>query len=111
MSELLGVSDAKKNYPKLRARIEIRQHVSPQKLWHWSVIYDSGHVFSVSESFTDMDQAIADVALYGGLALRRAMTPNIRGKAAAEGGRAFTELLYGILTKRKTRWQSLEKNP
>lgn len=80
MSDLLGVSDAKKNYPKLRARIEIRQHVSPQKLWHWSVIYDSGHVFSVSDSFADMDQAIADVALYGGLALRRAMTPNIGAK-------------------------------
>lgn len=76
MSELLGVSDSKKNYQKLRARIEIRQHVAPQKLWHWSVIYDNGHVFSVSDSFTDMDQAIADAALNGGLALRRAITPN-----------------------------------
>ena len=82
MSELLGVTDTKQNYPKLRARIEIRQHVAPQKLWHWSVIYDTEHVFSVSDSFSDMDQAIADVALYGGLALRRAMTPNaeLRGR-------------------------------
>lgn len=84
MSELLGVSDAKKNYPKLRARIEIRQHVSPQKLWHWSVIYDNGHVFIVSDSFADMDQAIADAALYGGLALRRAMTHNGGHKGQAK---------------------------
>lgn len=84
MSELLGVSDAKKNYPKLRARIEIRHHVSPQNLWHWSVVYDSGHVFIVSDSFADMDQAIADVALHGGLALRRAMTPNAPHKGLSE---------------------------
>ena len=84
MSELLGVTDTKQNYPKLRARIEIRQHVAPQKLWHWSVIYDTEHVFSVSDSFSDMDQAIADVALYGGLALRRAMTPNAPHKGLSE---------------------------
>lgn len=75
MSELLGVPNAKKNYPKLRARIEIRQYVSSQNLWYWSVVYDTGHAFIVSDSFADMEQAIADVALHGGLALLRAMTP------------------------------------
>lgn len=94
---MLDISDAKKNYPKLRARIEIRQHVAPQKLWHWSVIYDSGHVFSVSESFTDMDQAIADVALYGGLALRRAMTPNNGTKGRAACGESSAATLNDLL--------------
>ena len=63
----------KENYQKLRARIEIRQNIAPEKNWHWSVIYDNGHCYSVSESFADMDAAIADAAVNGGLTLRRAM--------------------------------------
>lgn len=72
MSELLGGS-ALKNYPKLRARLEVRQHIAPSNLWHWSVIYDNGHTYYVSDSFESMASAITDAAGCGALTLQRAI--------------------------------------
>ena len=72
MSELLcGI--ALQNYPKLRARLEIRQHIAPDNLWHWSVIYDNGHIYYASESFENMADAIEDAGGCGALTLHRAI--------------------------------------
>ena len=67
---VLGI---KENYQNPRARIEIRQNIAPEENWHWAVICDNGHCYFVSDSFADMDSAIADAAVNGGLTLRRAM--------------------------------------
>lgn len=46
-----------------RARLEIKRSLSPANLWHWAVIFDSGHVFMVSgESFESAELCMADAS-------------------------------------------------
>lgn len=47
----------------VRARLEIKRSLSPANLWHWSVIFDSGHVFAVNDnSFESAELCMADAS-------------------------------------------------
>lgn len=46
-----------------RARLEIKRSLAPANLWHWAVVFESGHVFMVSgESFESAELCMADAS-------------------------------------------------
>lgn len=46
-----------------RARLEIKRSLAPANLWHWAVIFETGHVFVMSgESFESAELCMADAA-------------------------------------------------
>jgi hypothetical protein len=58
-----------------RARLEIKRSLAPETLWHWAVIFDSGHIFAVSElSFESAEICMADASGNGLDALHGAET-------------------------------------
>ena len=58
---------------KPRASLTIAQHVAPQNLWHWAVVFDSGHIYAVSDSFGSAYEAAQDASSVGISALLSAI--------------------------------------
>ncbi len=49
-----------------RARLEIKRSIAPANLWHWSVVFDNGHIFVMSsESFESAEICMLDASTCG----------------------------------------------
>ena len=50
----------------MAARLEIKRSIAPNNLWHWMVVFDSGHIFATSEeSYESAEICAASASLYG----------------------------------------------
>lgn len=43
-------------------RLEIKRNIAPHNKWHWSVIFNNGHIYAVSETFESPEICVADAA-------------------------------------------------
>lgn len=53
-------------------RLEIKRHLAPHDKWHWCVVFNGGHIYSVSETFESAEACIVNAAGAGLDALYRA---------------------------------------
>lgn len=50
----------------MAARLEIKRSIAPNNLWHWMVVFDSGHIFATSEeSYESAEICAGSASLYG----------------------------------------------
>ena len=47
---------------QLPVRLEIKRHIAPPDKWHWSVIFNGGHIYATSETFESAEICVADAA-------------------------------------------------
>ena len=61
-------------------RLEIKRHIAPPDKWHWCVIFNSGHIYAVSETFDSAEICVVDAGEAGMDALHgaeRCLTHNV----------------------------------
>ena len=63
--------------------LKITRNLAPADRWHWSVSFHGGHLWIVSASFPSAEACIADAAVAGLDALRRAEAALARPAPAA----------------------------
>lgn len=50
----------------MRVRIEIKRSLVPSDLWHWCVVFENGHIFSMSKnSFKTIELCMDDASKVG----------------------------------------------
>src|SRR3989304_1832496 len=62
-------------------RLEIKRHIAPPDKWHWCVIFNSGHIYAVSETFDSAEICVVDAGEAGMDALHgaeRCLTHNVK---------------------------------
>lgn len=47
---------------KFSVRLEIKRHLAPDNLWHWAIIFNSGHIWAVSKSFESAEICMDDAS-------------------------------------------------